>query len=933
MNFHIHIGRAAALLIAVVFTMATVFRPNVQSVFGAEGIAGGYAQSGVQSGAESPPGESSDTSVNVDDTQDGMGNFGDTGNAPDGESDGTSNVGNTSDDGNNEPGDTLDNEPGYANNTPDTDGDTDGGTDADEDGEELVVQAAPNAPGTPGVVSASLFTFGGGDTRFVSVTSVPAAPAATIDFPAERLRNLAPNSAFAINGAAVVSDAVGTVAIADAWFGESVSIRESVGASYSEPQNLDIPARRAAPAIGFTNTTGGAGNGEITGVSTYMQSRQLINNEWAAWAAIAGTSITNLAAGNFGVRYAATDYAFASHTIELTISEGTFTAVPNEHFTVSGMNAAGWANTGVVITAAVGHQVRPGGTALWLHSAERTLDTAAGSVHVYVRNVLTGSVSHPVEVAYRIDSVPPTAQVRYRGGAFRDFSGNTAFSLLFERVVDVDIQADGGLSGVASVEFYRAAQHVHDTSAIPWVSGSGFSVTSNEKFILYTRITDVAGNTAVLYDSGAVVYTPGTVSIGGGQGGNRTIAVNLHGNTIAGLRIGGAPLVLGRDFSVAGSVITIYSGFLQTLGSGSHSVEVAVYPLGVRSEFTGGDVPFGETIGYVSVTVALSVGNNPAPPAATPPGESPYDQPPRDRDPALPPNVRPAEPPAQEPAANVEADGGEGEPAAEPAQEANEAEEEPARPPAPAIAASSGGGNGNEDSGSSGGNGGIMPADNFEPIAAALTPSGSPAAVGTAGGQSFAVALNGIEYTPNSDTYIVEQRGEHYVVVIDGNGRVVSRTRLTQQEVEIFTRPVPSITIAGRTLLLFAPFGVETWSVLNLLVGGIISVLFAIIVTLYAVIRKQREARKVNALVGFVYDSGQRSVVWLAAIIGMGIASGFVFNIFQNTDSIMVALDMWSIVHIIIICAQIMCLAVMRRYDKAHDIRIKREFSEPGSEV
>ncbi|MCL2718983.1 MAG: YDG domain-containing protein [Lachnospiraceae bacterium] len=131
----------------------------------------------------------------------------------------------------------------------------------------------------------------------------------------------------------------------------------------------------------------------------------------------------------------------------------------------------------------------------------------------------------------------------------------------------------------------------------------------------------------------------------------------------------------------------------------------------------------------------------------------------------------------------------------------------------------------------------------------------------------------------------------------------------------IYQRPIPSITVAGRTILLFAPMGAEAWSLLNLVFGCIIGILLAVIIALRALIKKRRELKEVLDFHN-ITEGKSYSQVWLTVAIGMGIAGAFLFVLIQDMGKLMVALDMWTITHMVIIASQAAAIMVILKRDK-----------------
>ena len=90
-----------------------------------------------------------------------------------------------------------------------------------------------------------------------------------------------------------------------------IRLAETATAYASDWTLVDVPARPAAPA----NVSGGTE--QISGVDTSMEYRAVGSTSWTR---CSGTSISNLSDGDYEVRIAATDSAFASEAVQVHVS-------------------------------------------------------------------------------------------------------------------------------------------------------------------------------------------------------------------------------------------------------------------------------------------------------------------------------------------------------------------------------------------------------------------------------------------------------------------------------------------------------------------------------------------------------------------------------------------------------------------------------------
>lgn len=160
------------------------------------------------------------------------------------------------------------------------------------------------------------------------------APTAIIDYAAEQLTGLTPNSAYSINNGAVavMSTVDGTLTIDSSWLGTSVSIVKKGDGSTttdSPAQTLIIPSRPGAPtSVTATNETAiSANDGTLTNVTTAMEYKRGVAGTWTN---ISSATVTGLNPDMYYVRTKATVTAFASEAKSVTVAAfvGTPEATP-----------------------------------------------------------------------------------------------------------------------------------------------------------------------------------------------------------------------------------------------------------------------------------------------------------------------------------------------------------------------------------------------------------------------------------------------------------------------------------------------------------------------------------------------------------------------------------------------------------------------------
>ncbi|MEA4894600.1 MAG: S-layer homology domain-containing protein [Oscillospiraceae bacterium] len=148
-------------------------------------------------------------------------------------------------------------------------------------------------------------------------------PAASINYPGEKLSSLTAGSEYDIGGMAYTADVSGEIAIPNDWFGTTISIvKKSNGTTTtnSTAQNLTLSARPTTPSIsGFTVTqpTASVLTGTVAGITTAMA---YSTDGGTSWIEGSGDDVTGLAAGNIIIRVKATDTAPKSGSLTITIT-------------------------------------------------------------------------------------------------------------------------------------------------------------------------------------------------------------------------------------------------------------------------------------------------------------------------------------------------------------------------------------------------------------------------------------------------------------------------------------------------------------------------------------------------------------------------------------------------------------------------------------
>ncbi|MDD7177884.1 MAG: X2-like carbohydrate binding domain-containing protein [bacterium] len=270
------------------------------------------------------------------------------------------------------------------------------------------------------------------------------------------------------------------------------------------------------------------------------------------------------------------------------------------------VNYNDWIKTDFVITANAGYELSETNTAdgTWSDTLTASDETEDGRLAFYVRNKANGAISKQVTESYMIDKTAPEGDIEIRENHFKSFLNDITFGLFFKNNVDVTITAsDKGTapSGIRTIEYQKVAEGETCGENGTWSNGDRLSVTENEAFVLYARITDKAGNTTIINSNGVVVYTDAAqktadITYTRTTKTDVTAEVTLNGNTIdkvtissAGSMEDAAELTNGSDYTLnpAGDKITFKGDYLDKLPAGDYTITVSYKPLGKEYQ-TGG---------------------------------------------------------------------------------------------------------------------------------------------------------------------------------------------------------------------------------------------------------------------------------------------------------------------------------------------------------
>ena len=248
-----------------------------------------------------------------------------------------------------------------------------------------------------------------------------------------------------------------------------------------------------------------------------------------------------------------------------------------------GVNSHDWINTDFVITAKEGYKLSLTDTANgeWVDSLTASDETGNGKLIFYVKNTETGIISAAVTENYKIDKTAPTGEVKLNERtAFQKFINTITFGLFFKDDVHVKLTATDEASGVKSVMYFKSDRILTDEEVraiTDWTDNSDFDIEAKDmdKFVIYVRIEDNAGNVTLIGSDGATFDTtaPEIVGIENGKTYYVTKKAAIDDENLESATLNGEPV---EDiFLLAGDTEATY--FIRAVDKAGNVTEHTVY--------------------------------------------------------------------------------------------------------------------------------------------------------------------------------------------------------------------------------------------------------------------------------------------------------------------------------------------------------------------
>lgn len=253
----------------------------------------------------------------------------------------------------------------------------------------------------------------------------------------------------------------------------------------------------------------------------------------------------------------------------------------------------GWYTGAVTLTAPDGYTISNDKNT-WQDTL--TINVEGTSIVRYYLKDKNGGITDSKMVEIRIDSVNPTGEIKIKDNSFTSLLNTITFGYFFKETVNVGITGTDNTSGIDTIEYQKAAGTDSYDANGTWIEGNRFSVVPSEKFTVYARITDHAGNRTIINSEGVVVYedvaATSSISFTKTSAKDLNAGLTLNGNTIADIIKDGASLAAG-SYTVADDRLIFKADYLNTLAAGNYTLTVSYNPLGeiYKNGTSAGDAP------------------------------------------------------------------------------------------------------------------------------------------------------------------------------------------------------------------------------------------------------------------------------------------------------------------------------------------------------
>ena len=204
---------------------------------------------------------------------------------------------------------------------------------------------------------------------------------------------------------------------------------------------------------------------------------------------------------------------------------------------------------------------------------------------------------------FKIDTGVPTGTITVSKGDLNFTESKNIFSYFFKKNAEVTITAADITSGVDTIEYQKVNKgDTYDADGTWTEYTAPFTISANDKSVIYARITDKAGNSTIINSAGVVVYTDSlasaTATFTKKSEKDLMTDIDVNDNTIASVSIKSANSEDPEETVAAGNYalskdeagntkLVLKYDYLQTLAVGKYTLTVNYNPYG--ETYTSGE--------------------------------------------------------------------------------------------------------------------------------------------------------------------------------------------------------------------------------------------------------------------------------------------------------------------------------------------------------
>lgn len=202
-----------------------------------------------------------------------------------------------------------------------------------------------------------------------------------------------------------------------------------------------------------------------------------------------------------------------------------------------------------------------------------------------------------VEITVK-DTIMPTAKYQIDTDEWKEFLNKISFGLFYKDYITVRIKYTDEKNGVqgsgvedTGKQYYISDKEIAEPDSIEWKTYTGdISLDAGGTYLIYAKVTDRAGNTAIFNNEGMVVYkessaAPAVCDYTYKQNRNCIIQFDLNGNTLQELTDEDGNVISTEHYTVDGDGrLTLKASYLDGLRKGEYKYKAVMNPQGMETD-------------------------------------------------------------------------------------------------------------------------------------------------------------------------------------------------------------------------------------------------------------------------------------------------------------------------------------------------------------